>query len=542
MPDQAANTFYVTTPIYYVNDRPHLGHVYTTIVADVIARYHRLRGDDTFFLTGVDEHAAKVSDKAAEKGLTPQEWADRNAAAFRETFEKLELTFDDFVRTSSQQHKDKVTQYVSALVESGDVYAGEYEGWYDAGQEEYVPENKAKETDYKSPVNGKPLVRKKEKNYFFKLEKYREDLLAFYTARDEAGRSYVQPEARKNEIVNRIREAKDVPISRTGARGWGIPVPNDPEQTIYVWIDALFNYLTYVDTDDRRRYWEAGAVHFIAKDILWFHAAIWPALLMALSKCPGYDWVWTDPVKQNQLVYAHSYWVSESGEKMSKSLGNFLDPEAIDNYVGEFGLDALHYFLATRGPLGTTDATFSPDLFIEVYNSDLANTFGNSVSRVTNMIGKYFDGKLPADLHEDSGWLRSELEAADGGGQLHERWSTTHIRHAADIALGVVTRVDDYIERTAPFRLAKDMQANGEAVGTILNQSLEALRIASLMLWPFIPDACEQFWKRIGCNRYAEALANNGRGQLEQWTRWGQMEPGTPIEKGAALFPRHQAD
>ncbi|MEO0477292.1 MAG: class I tRNA ligase family protein, partial [Planctomycetota bacterium] len=222
-------TFYVTTPIYYVNDKPHLGHVYTTMVADVVARYHRLRGDDTFFLTGVDEHAAKVSDKAAENNLSPQEWADQNAAAFRGTFEKLEMTNDDFVRTSSDRHKQKVTEYVTALLKSGDVYEGEYVGWYDAGQEEYVPENKAKENDYKSEVTGKPLVKKSEKNYFFRLGNYRDELLAFYAKRDEASKSYVQPEARKNEIVNRIKEAQDVPVSRTGSGGWGIPVPGDEE-------------------------------------------------------------------------------------------------------------------------------------------------------------------------------------------------------------------------------------------------------------------------------------------------------------------------
>ena len=245
-PSNSSDTFYVTTPIYYVNDKPHLGHVYTTMVADVVSRYHRLKGDDTFFLTGVDEHAAKVSDKAAENDMTAQQWADQNAAAFKDVFEKLEMTNDDFVRTSSDQHKTKVTEYVAALLKSGDVYEGEYVGWYDAGQEEYVPENKAKDNEYKSDVNGKPLVKKAEKNYFFKLEKYVPALLELFEKRDVAGVPYVQPNARKNEIVNRIKEAKDVPISRTGSGGWGIPVPDDDDQTIYVWIDALFNYLTYV--------------------------------------------------------------------------------------------------------------------------------------------------------------------------------------------------------------------------------------------------------------------------------------------------------
>lgn len=555
-------TFYVTTPIYYVNDKPHLGHVYTTMVADVVARYHRLRGDDTFFLTGVDEHAAKVSDKAAEHGLSPQQWADQNADAFRGTFEKLEMTNNDFVRTSSDRHKEKVTEYVAGLLKSGDVYEGEYTGWYDAGQEEYVPENKAKDNDYKSEVNGKPLVKKAEKNYFFKLEKYRDDLLKFYDERDKSERGpYVQPTARKNEIVNRIKEANDIPISRTGSNGWGIPVPGDDEQTIYVWIDALFNYLTYVDDDERRHYWECGATHFIAKDILWFHAAIWPALQMALAKCDGYDWVWGEKVQQNQLVYSHSYWVSkaklDSGEektiKMGKSTGNFLDPETLNALVEEFGLDALRYFLSTQGPLGTTDSEFSQPKYIEVYNSDLANTFGNSASRVSNMIGKYFDGSSPSLLNEHAGVLdhptaglpdlikvltwSEYVDQFDIEGPANQ----LDLAKLSNVGLMLVTSVDSYIEQTSPFKLAKDPGKLPE-VGTILYNCAEALRIASVLLWPFIPDKCEAFWERIGFGHYAEQLKDNGKGDLAEWVKWGQLKPGTPIEKGEALFPRYQVE
>ncbi len=516
-------TFYVTTPIYYVNDKPHLGHVYTTMVADVVARHHRLRGDDTFFLTGVDEHSAKVVDKAAEMGLSTEAWAEQNAGAFKATFEKLEMTHDDFVRTSSAHHKAKVTEYVAALLKSGDVYEGEYEGWYDAGQEEYVPENKAKDQDYKSEVNGKPLVKKTEKNYFFRLSNYVPALLEHF----ETNPGFVQPDARRNEIVNRIKEAQDVPISRTGTGGWGIPVPGDEEQSIYVWIDALFNYLTYVDTPDRRHYWQSGAVHFIAKDILWFHASVWPAMLMALSKIDGYGWV-----NLPKMVYSHSYWISDSGEKMSKSLGNFLDPEAIDRCVGTFGLDALRYFLATRGPLGTTDSAFSAELFAETYNADLANTFGNSASRVTNMIGKYFDGVLP-------GPHAAQQRAVDvGGSDAVER---LHLEAAGQRGLKVVREeVDSYIEQTRPFTMAKEPEKMPE-VGGVLYNCTEALRIASVLLWPFIPDACEAFWQRIGCDYAAQMKANGGKGRLDEWVAWGRLKPGSAIEKGDALFPRYVA-
>lgn len=530
-----ASEFYVTTPIYYVNDRPHLGHAYTTLMADIVARYHRLRGDDTFFLTGVDEHAAKVSEMAAKQGMPVQDWADQNARAFQAIFHRIQITNDDFVRTSEDRHKRCVERYVKALLDSGDVYQGRYEGWYDAGQEEYVPENKAKQNSFKSEITGKPLVRKVEKNYFFRLSSYRERLLDFYKERDANGMPFVQPEARKNEVINRIREMEDIPISRSGSRGWGIPVPGDPEQTVYVWIDALFNYLTYMDTTsrERRKYWKCGALQFIAKDILWFHAAVWPSLLMALQRCADYQWV-----NLPKQVYSHSFWISDSGEKMSKSLGNFLDPETIDNYINEFGLDALRYFLATRGPLGVSDSVFSRDLFIEVYNSDLANTFGNSCSRVTNMVSRYFGGTLPGPLpdgHKDA----VPLVTNDWTAAYEQHFAAISLAQAAEVPLLLVRDVDAYIETTRPYRMAKE-QGSLPAVGDVLYRCLEKLRIASIMLWPFLPNACERFWRRIGCQRYGHALAAKGRGDFEGWTQRDELEPGVPIKSGEPLFPRYE--
>ena len=517
-----AHNFYVTTPIYYVNDRPHIGHVYTTTVADIVARYHRLKGDATFFLTGVDEHAAKVSDAAAQRGLSPQQWADQNAAVFQETFARLGIGNDDFVRTSSPRHKERVTAYIAELLESGDVYQGEYEGWYDAGQEEYVPDNKAKEYDYESPINGKPLVRKKEKNYFFRLSKYQPELLRLI----ESGEFAVQPEARKNETLNRIREGlNDIPISRSGTGGWGIPIPGDPQQTIYVWIDALFNYLSYVDDDERRPYWPAQ-VHLIAKDILWFHAVIWPALLTALKR----------PLPRQ--VYAHSFWISE-GQKMSKTLGNFIDLEKIDQYVATFSLDALRYFLASSGPLGTTDSDFAEAKFIEVYNTDLANTLGNCTSRVANMVGRYFDGKLPAHGPHVEASQKHSHAAATCVARAVAAYESLQLGDACAAARDLVREVDLYIEQTKPFTLAKD-PANLPEVATILYNCAEALRVASVLLWPVIPQKIEQHWRRTGCAAYAEALANGGRGDLTAWTTWGQLKPGTPMEKGDPLFPRYQ--
>lgn len=519
-------TFDITTPIYYVNDRPHIGHVYSTTIADVLARYHRLLGDDVFFLTGTDEHATKVVDAAAERGLSTQQWADQNAEAFESTFRRLGMTHNDFIRTSQGRHKDRVTQYVTALLESGDVYAGTYEGWYDAGQEEYLPETKAREHDYKSPINGKPLVRKTEKNYFFKLSAYRDELIAHFNANP----TFVQPEARRNEILNRIAEAEDVPISRSGMEGWGISVPGDDTQTIYVWIDALFNYLTTVDTDDRRHYWPAN-VHIIAKDILWFHASIWPALLLALRKCPGYEWV-----ELPAQVYAHSFWIAE-GRKMSKSLGNFIDLEKIDAYVNDFGLDALRWFLTRFGPLGTTDADFAHDAFIEAYNQDLANTVGNCTSRVTKMLQKYFDGQIPQDAAPSDGTLQNAAEIA----VTNYRKGMDTLRIADALAAGplaLVQEVDAHIERTAPFKLAKD-PANLPQVAAILTDCAEALRIASVMLSPVIPHQMAELWTRFASLPY-QAQLDAATPDFDAWTSWGTLKPGDTLAQGDPLYPRYQ--
>jgi methionyl-tRNA synthetase len=556
-------TYYVTTPIYYVNDRPHIGHVYTTVVADIVARYHRLRGEDTFFLTGTDEHALKVVDAAAERGLTPQQWADQNAAAFEQTFQRLGLTFDDFIRTSQDRHRTLVQQYVQQLWDQGDIYLDQYEGWYDAGQEEYVTEAKAKEYDYVSPFNGKPLVKKSETNYFFRLSRYEQRLLDLLEGGDPHGDGpvAVAPEARKNETIARIKEGlKDVPISRVigeGEAGWGVPMPGDAQHRIYVWIDALFNYLTAVESEPERRghYWPAD-VHLIAKDILWFHAVIWPAMLIALHK----------PLPR--LVYAHSFWISE-GQKMSKSLGNFIDLEKIDYYVETYSLDALRYFLASNGPMGTTDSDFAEAKFIDVYNGDLANGIGNCFNRIANMTNKYFGGEVQKPTVEvviDDGDLPQRIirsikkvgtipvdDPAEGYYNKEEKWPQEELGpgghkgffsgvevEIADCLLSkdIIQKVDAYIEQTQPFKLAKDESRLPE-VGTILYNCAEAIRIASLLLWPVIPEKVEELWRRMQLP-YGQQLAARGRGKLDDWLVWGQLEPGTPIEKGQPLFPRQE--
>ncbi len=518
-----AARFYLTTPIYYVNDEPHIGHVFTTTVADAIARARRLAGDEVFFLTGTDEHAAKVVDSAAERGLTPQQWSDRNAQAFRAAFGEFGIQTDDFIRTSEERHKRFVREAIAALVRSGDVYLGDYEGWYDASQEEYVSEARAEEHGFLSPVTGKPLVRKQEQNYFFRLSAYQARLQQLFEQQPD----FVLPSARRNEVLGRLEAGLlDVPISRRGAGDWGVRFPGAEDHLIYVWIDALLSYTTVCAPAERRRFWPAQT-HLIAKDILWFHAVIWPALLLALRATPDFAWL-----ALPGGIYAHSFWIRD-GQKMSKSLGNFLGLAQLRELVAVFGLDALRWFLITQGPLATVDSDFSHARFADVYNAELANTLGNAWNRVSNMTARYLGGRLPRVCAR---------------GELRERALAILARDAEDGPLGVgraarglelVRAIDAHIDATAPFRLAKD-PANAERVAEILYECAETYRLASLLLWPALPAKMEEVWRRLGCREYLEALAGRGRGRFREWSRWGGLQAGSEIAAGGALFPRYQ--
>ena len=527
MPPHPRTTFYLTTPIYYVNDRPHIGHAYTTTVCDVVARFHRFLGRDVFFLTGTDEHGIKVEKSAREKGVSPRQLADENAAEFQRVLGMLQSTNDDFIRTTQPRHVEQVKVFVERLLASGDIYLGDYEGWYDEGQEEFVPDNRAAEQEYKSAVSGKPLVRMREQNYFFRLSAYQRRLEALYAERPD----FVRPEARRNEMLGRLRDGlQDIPVSRTSF-SWGIPVPGHPEHVLWVWLDALSNYITAVGvgtgfggTDptlvpqERRKYWPAD-YHVIGKEILFFHAIFWPAMLMALG------------IELPRCVYAHSFWISE-GRKMSKSLGNFIDLPTIQDYIDRFGLDALRWFLATQGPLGAQDMDFSRAKFVEVYNSELANTIGNSFSRVLNMIGKYFEGRVPqpgaAFSIEGYDWPRLAAEAVETATGAMSR---IEIGEALAAALGLVRKVDSYVEVTKPFSMAKD-PAQREALAAVLYHCAEALRIASLLLWCTLPNKMGAAWRGLGLT------VRPGVDDLPGLARWGGLVPGTPTVKGEPLFPR----
>lgn len=562
--DQSQRTpFYVTTPIYYVNDRPHIGHCYTTLVGDVAARMARLVGREVFFLTGTDEHAEKVVASATQRGLTPIQWADQNAAEFRAAFGAMNFSNDDFVRTTEARHVSRASAYIEKLVASGDIALGDYEGWWDASQEEYLTETVAKEHDFKSPVTKRPLERRVEKNYFFDLPKYEARLRRAI----ESDEIRVLPEARKNEVLGRIRQGlQRVPVSRgikEGDADWGIKMPGDPGHRVYVWIEALCNYLTVVDTPERRKFWPrleggvtaaevdgklvtAPVVHFMAKDILWFHAVIWPAMLMALGE------------RVPQTVYAHAYFVSE-GVKMSKSLGNFIEIDQLKAYAERYSRDAVRWYLATQGPLGATDADFAYGRFVEVYNADLANGIGNCASRVANMVEKYFGGEVPdakgtftfqesTAEHPNASFDWRELPTTLAGGYA-QRLELAELGEAMRVATRLVSEVDMFIGVTRPFTIAKNLEgeggaANRDRLAAILYCCAEAVRIASLMLYPAMPEKMAQLWRLWNCSPLVDPDDCNAafKAPLAELAQWAHpvhgLQPGQKIAKGDALFMR----
>lgn len=525
--------YYITTPIYYVNDRPHIGHCFTTLVADALARYERLSrggGADVFFLTGTDEHADKVVSSAAAHGMTPLQWADHNAAQFEAAFGSIGSTHGDFIRTTQPRHTSKVLEYIGRLQDKGDVYLGDYTGWWDPSQEEYLTESVAKDSPhgpYTSPVTGKPLEKRTEKNYFFRLSAYEARL----RAQIEGNSGFIRPESRRNEVLGRLRDGlSDIPISRAVTSDpttqWGIRMPSDQSHRIYVWIDALFNYLSVVDTPERRRFWPAS-VHVMAKDILWFHAVIWPSLLMALGEALP------------RSVYVHSYWVRE-GKKMSKSLGNFVDLELLKGYSGRYGLDAVRWYLLTQGPLGSTDADFSYAKFVETYNAELANGIGNCASRVGNMIDKYFGGQVPPRGNAGEGGFDAKGFAADVAARVRGSLDQLELRDALFAGIEVVRRVDGFINETAPFKLAKTIESDPSAkgrLGEILYVCAELVRIASVLLSPAMPGKMAALWESWGC----APKEGVGLAELLTFGGAGSLQPGSPIRKGDPLFMRADA-
>ncbi len=533
--------YYITTPIYYVNDRPHVGSCYTTLLADCAARFMRASGRPVFFLTGTDEHGQKVEKSAAAKGLTPKQLADENAAHFKAAFQFLGCTFDHFIRTTDADHEQQVQEALRRLIKSGDVYLGTFEGWYDEGQEEYVTENQAREKEFKA-FNGQPLIKAKEHNYYFRLSAFQKRLEEFF----EKNPGFVRPDARRNEVLGRFKEGlQDVPVSRTSFT-WGVPFPKEIEgadkHVTYVWIDALFNYITALGLltsspgptggggrrGDRSgaAFWPAN-VHAIGKEILWFHAVVWPALLMALG------------LPTPHCIYAHSFWIRD-GKKMSKSLGNFIDLETIHAYCNTFSVDAWRWFMLTQGPIEATDADFSHAKFVEAYNADLANGIGNAASRVLNMIEKYFGGAVPdpqgQTTHAGHDWPALASAALAASTDAINRFD---LAGALSAGMFLSKRVDAYIVATEPYRMAKD-PAKMPEVGVVLYHCAEALRLAATMLSCAMPAKMSDLLQRFGQEppRPDGSFAR----PLSELCTWGGLKPGTKVVKGEGLFPRADAE
>ncbi|OUM23960.1 methionine--tRNA ligase [Pseudomonas putida] len=508
---------YFTTPIYYVNDAPHIGHIFSTLLADIGARTAQLENQEKFLLTGTDEHSMKVIEAAQARAVPVEAWAQNNADAFRQAFTAFNIDFDDFIRTSEPRHKINVHKRIEQLMATGDIYLGEYIGWYDAGQEEYVPDTKAKQYEYKSPVNKKPLLQRTEKNYFFRLSRYQEQLLALLNT----GELKIHPASRTAEIVARVQDGlSDIPISRHSAQAWGINVPGDNSHIVYVWVDALFNYLTAIDTVERRHLWPA-ALQVVGKDILWFHAVIWPAMLLALKQVEGNQWL---DLPRN--ILAHGFWIRE-GEKMSKSMGNFIDIKVLQRYCDELGVDSIRFFLASAGPVGASDSDFSHSRLIESYNANLANTVGNCFNRIIGMVNRYFHGVVPdkPDVTSDFYKKINELSIAS-----RDKAQAFQYDKMIALALAIFRTIDQHVNLSEPYKLIKQPE-NLVHVGHILHDCLEALRHGALALWPVMPDSMGKVLQNLGClDDVQSPCFDHGR----------SISPGYRIKETRVLFPRYQ--
>jgi methionyl-tRNA synthetase len=501
--------FYVTTPIYYPNDIPHIGHAYTTVAGDALTRWRRLWGDDVVYLTGVDEHGTNVVRAAAKQELEPQEFVDRNSPTFAEAWKLLDIANDDFIRTTESRHHRAVQQFLQVVYDNGDIELGTYEGLYCVSCEAYYTEDEL--VDGNCPIHERPVERVTEENYFFKLSRYEQRLLDHYEAHPEA----VQPAVRLNEVLGFIRQGlRDFSMSRTSIR-WGVPLPWDPEHVAYVWFDALFNYCTAIGYGEDRarfdRFWPVD-YHLIGKDILRFHAVYWPAMLMAAGEAPP------------KCVFAHG-WLLVGGQKMSKTRLNAIRPADL---VADFGVDGFRcHFLADQrfGP----DGDFSYEAMVSRYNADLANNFGNLANRVLNMAVNYCEGVVP-DAREDGPLVAAAAAALDG---LDARMAKLDFAGGLTAVWELIRAANAYIEERQPWVTHK--AGDHGATSAVLGDCLEALRVVALLASPVIPNACAELWRRLGLSGRPEEQ------RLPDAAAWGGLPASSRLEKGAPLFPRMDA-
>ena len=491
--------FYVTTPIYYVNDKPHIGHAYTTILADVLSRYYRDMGRNVFFLTGLDEHGQKVQQAAESKGVTPIEHCNEMAPRFMDLWRKLHIQYDDFIRTTEKRHSTIVQSLLQKVYDKGDIYEDSYEGLYSVSEERFITQKEADSGDFRD-------VRElKEKNYFFKMSKYQSRLIKHINDNP----TFIQPEHRRNEVLGFLRSPlEDLCISRPKARlNWGIEIPFDKKYVTYVWFDALINYISAIGyQSDEKKYntfWPVN-FHLIGKDILTTHSVYWPTMLMSAEL----------PLPKS--IFAHGWWLSDQ-TKMSKSLGNVVDPlDLIDSY----GVDPIRFYLMKEMVLGQ-DANFSMDSFIKCYNSDLANDFGNLLSRVTNLINKFYDGVLEPIFDDSIDGQDVKYAALDSMELSKNFMNDMKINEAINSIFNFVRKVNKYLEITAPWKLVK---TDIKKAGKVLYTAAESIRIISLLLSPVMPNRTESVM--------------NALGTINRDLEWGKLVFEKKIQKQDPLFPR----
>lgn len=507
-------TFYITTPIYYPSGKFHIGTAYTTVASDAMARYKRLRGFDVRFQTGMDEHGQKIQEKAAEAGKEPQLYVDEIAQAAKDLWKLMDISYDDFVQTTEKRHTETVEKIFQKFLDNGDIYKGEYEGWYCVPCESFFTETQL--VDGKCPDCGRDVQLVKEESYFFNMKKYADRLLQYY----EDNPSFIEPESRKNEMVNNFIKPglEDLSVSRTSF-DWGIKVPGDPKHVIYVWVDALSNYITtlgYGTENDEafKKYWPAD-VHVVGKDIVRFHTIYWPIFLMALD------------LPLPKKIFAHGFIMMKDG-KMSKSKGNVVYPEML---IERYGLDATRYFLLRELPFGS-DGVFSPESFIERTNFDLANDLGNLLNRTVSMINKYFDGVIPSTDIEETQFDATLIDFAK---QVRIKYEESMEKMQFSVVLSevwsLVSRTNKYIDETQPWVLAKD-EADSKKLGAVMQNLAESLRHIAVMLQPFMTSAPKKIAEQLGLND--ELLS------WESISTFGNVIPHNTkvVEKGTPIFPR----
>ena len=492
-------TFYLTTPIYYVNDKPHIGHAYTTILADVLTRFHRNSGEDVFFLTGLDEHGQKVQQAAEKHGVDPQKHCNQMAPRFLKLWENLHIQNDDFIRTTEKRHVDVVQHILQKVYDKGDIYEDEYEGLYSVSEERFITEKEADSGEFRD------IKELKEKNYFFKMSNYQQALIDHIKNNSD----FIQPKHRKNEVLGFLKQPlEDLCISRPKSRlGWGIELPFDSDYVTYVWFDALINYITApgynVNEENFNKYWPAN-YHLIGKDILTTHSVYWPTMLMSAN------------IPLPQAIFAHGWWlIGES--KMSKSLGNVVDPLGL---IEEYGVDSVRYYLMREMVLGQ-DASFTIESFIKRYNSDLANDFGNLLSRISNLLKKFFDSRIPQDEDDSAEGLDVKSKAVETVAIVWEKIEVMRVNEAIEIILQFVRSINKYIETKAPWKLAKE---EPEIAGKVLFTAAEALRVSAVLLSPIMPNRTQTVLETLGAT--------------ESGLDWGGLTSGIEIKLHDPLFPR----